>query len=292
MTAESYWISRITPKPELNSRQIIELARLNTYRQHQMLWKLFDLPRHGSDERGDFLFRAESVRGMPMFYIVARTAPKDNTDLWQVEPMKYHPDIRNGDYFYFKLRANPVIAKKSEGKKYSPRHDVVMDAQKMLLEKMASLTGINAEGKKSEVKERVLCAWKSDNHAGLMNHLGEVIDRNERFRKMVKPEDHRPLLEMALKACSDKSLEHWLSKKGARHGFEVIQATEDDKPVFSAEGYMQHRLLKKGENAGYSSVDFGGMVRATDAEKFKDALLLGIGRAKGFGCGLMLVRRV
>jgi len=209
-----------------------------------------------------------------------------------VEPRKYDPDIRSGDYFYFKLRANPVIAKKSEGKKHSPRHDVVMDAQKMLLVKLASLAGTSGEGKKSEVKERVLYAWTSDNHAGLMNLLSEVIDGNERFRRMVKPEDHRLLLEMALKACFDKSLEHWLTQKGERHGFEVIQATEDERPVFSAEGYMQHRLPRKGENVGYSSVDFEGKVRVTDAGKFRAALLLGIGRAKGFGCGLMLVRRV
>lgn len=41
-----------------------------------------------------------------------------------------------------------------------------------------------------------------------------------------------------------------------------------------------------------STLDFEGNVTVTDRECFLDALLLGVGPAKAFGCGLLLVRRV
>ena len=45
----------------------------------------------------------------------------------------YAPRLAVGDRLAFRLRANPTIARKEEGKKNSPRHDVVMDAQYQLL---------------------------------------------------------------------------------------------------------------------------------------------------------------
>ena len=61
---------------------------------------------------------------------------------------------------------------------------------------------------------------------------------------------------------------------------------------FQAEGYRWHALPKKGKTAGFSSVDFEGELEVTDAPKLVEVLFTGIGPAKAFGCGLMLVRRV
>jgi len=47
-----------------------------------------------------------------------------------------------------------------------------------------------------------------------------------------------------------------------------------------------------GVNSRFSSVDFLGDLEITDVEKFTKALFQGIGRAKAFGCGLMLVKRI
>ena len=61
---------------------------------------------------------------------------------------------------------------------------------------------------------------------------------------------------------------------------------------FQAEGYQWHALPRKGRDAGFSSVDFEGEIEVTDADLFTKALFDGIGPAKGFGCGLMFVRRI
>jgi CRISPR system Cascade subunit CasE len=41
----------------------------------------------------------------------------------------------------------------------------------------------------------------------------------------------------------------------------------------------------------YSTIDFQGVLNVTDSEKFQAVLFKGIGKAKAFGCGLMLVKR-
>lgn len=312
---ESYWITRVSPRLGLSSSQIIELARLNTYRQHQMLWKLFNLPGHLDDERGDFLFRAESNAGMPLFYIISREKPKEYTGIWRVESKAYDPDIIDGDRLAFKLRANPVqhgkkprsiteieswrARRKARGlKEKAPtkkriRHDVVMDAQKRLLTKLAESISADTDGKKSEVKDRILQIWNANNHTIIRNHLVSIIEKNENFREIQIPDNRSQLLELALKAHSNKALERWLTKQGeTNYGFALLRSSQYGKLKFQAEGYMQHFLPKKGEKAKFSSMDFEGQLIVTDAMKFKKALFKGIGPAKGFGCGLMLVRRV
>jgi CRISPR system Cascade subunit CasE len=47
-----------------------------------------------------------------------------------VEVKNYCPCLDVGDRLGFTLRANPVIAKRTEGKKHSAKHDVWMDAKR------------------------------------------------------------------------------------------------------------------------------------------------------------------
>jgi CRISPR system Cascade subunit CasE len=58
------------------------------------------------------------------------------------------------------------------------------------------------------------------------------------------------------------------------------------------DGYIQHRFVKpkKKQMVQISTLDFTGLLTVTDPERFTTALFNGIGPAKGFGCGLMMVR--
>ncbi len=51
-------------------------------------------------------------------------------------------------------------------------------------------------------------------------------------------------------------------------------------------------FLKKGETGKLTPVEFQGILRVKDPKAFIAILKNGIGPAKGFGCGLMLVRRI
>ncbi|MBE0548180.1 MAG: type I-E CRISPR-associated protein Cas6/Cse3/CasE [Rubrivivax sp.] len=80
-------------------------------------------------------------------------------------------------------------------------------------------------------------------------------------------------------ACS-----RWLIDGGRERGFEV------DEHSLSVDAYTQHR--GKGDKLRFSSVDFSGDMTVFDAAKLGAALTQGVGHAKAFGCGLLLVRRV
>ena len=56
----------------------------------------------------------------------------------------------------------------------------------------------------------------------------------------------------------------------------------------------QHHTAKKGIKGSiqFTSVDYQGVLTVTDPELFKAKLYEGIGRAKAFGCGLMLICRI
>jgi CRISPR system Cascade subunit CasE len=73
----------------------------------------------------------------------------------------------------------------------------------------------------------------------------------------------------------------------ARHGFRVADGT------MRVDAYRQHRFSRKGSQPiRISTVDLSGVLEVTDTARARTALLNGIGHAKAFGCGLLLVRRL
>ncbi len=77
----------------------------------------------------------------------------------------------------------------------------------------------------------------------------------------------------------------WLMRKAASHGFIL----RDDIPL-KLDKPVDHRFNKKGEIGLHIGVRFQGILEVTDREKFKRAFREGIGSAKGFGFGLLLIK--
>lgn len=78
----------------------------------------------------------------------------------------------------------------------------------------------------------------------------------------------------------------WLARRASDWGLDVAPQS------VLIEGYAQHRLRHKGRQIEFSSVDYRGVAKVVDATKLLTALTQGVGRAKGFGCGLLLVKRL
>ena len=77
----------------------------------------------------------------------------------------------------------------------------------------------------------------------------------------------------------------WFAAQGVRCGF------TPDADV-AVDGYDQRRLPReRGAAVAFSSIDFDGRLTVTDPALFLRQLAQGFGRAKAFGCGLMLIRR-
>ncbi|HMV21663.1 MAG: type I-E CRISPR-associated protein Cas6/Cse3/CasE [Betaproteobacteria bacterium] len=91
-------------------------------------------------------------------------------------------------------------------------------------------------------------------------------------------EDRPEMYEIVHETCGK-----WLGERGRRLGFEA------DQKSLSIEAYQQHRGKK--EALRFSTVDFSGTLTVVAPDTFASALFDGIGHAKAFGCGLLLVRR-
>lgn len=80
--------------------------------------------------------------------------------------------------------------------------------------------------------------------------------------------------------------EEWLMARCERCGFKMSSVRVD--------GYQQYRFSKKrgGVPVQFSALDFTGLLTVTDPECFLETLYHGIGAAKGFGCGMLMVRPV
>lgn len=80
----------------------------------------------------------------------------------------------------------------------------------------------------------------------------------------------------------------WLSERAEGLGFAF------EPEAVNVDG---HRILSFAKAGGkglvrLSTLDFSGPIRVTDPARLRRALFAGVGPAKGFGCGLMLVRRL
>ena len=74
----------------------------------------------------------------------------------------------------------------------------------------------------------------------------------------------------------------WLTRQGERDGFRLVGLT--------LAAYRVERLPRRAK-AKFGISDLRGLVEIVEFERFLSRVLAGFGRAKAFGCGLMLLRR-
>ena len=246
-----------------NIGQYSQLGRLltgNNYGVHRLLWDLFE-----SGER--FLFREESSKeqlstthNLPLYYVLSKNKPKDTSPIFKTESKVFSPMLSNGEQLAFRLRANPTVSRRDSRSQKSRRHDVVMDAQQQWLLSACKEKELDLEGRKSELRQR------------LQRHHPDYVGKSGAL-KIKKELNHA----MEVAATS------WLQKRGSDNGYELI--------FTQATGYRWNALPDKHRNAGFSSMDYEGKLTVVDVERFVSRLFKGFGPSKGFGCGLMLIRR-
>ncbi len=77
----------------------------------------------------------------------------------------------------------------------------------------------------------------------------------------------------------------WLERKGDQSGFVL-----DESASLSVSGTTNHTFYRDGGTVLQVGVEFQGVLRVTDGELFKRAFLRGLGSAKAFGFGMLLLR--
>ncbi|WP_257283439.1 type I-E CRISPR-associated protein Cas6/Cse3/CasE [Endozoicomonas sp. SESOKO1] len=263
--------------------ELAGLLRKNSYGVHQLLWKLFD---QGSRH----LFREENSReqlgtrrSLPLYYVLSSQRPKQDSTLFTVESKPFSPQLQVGDKLAFRLRANPTVSRREEGRKNASRHDVVMDAKYQHLLNACLVEGVLQESdvfsadqhNRKTVKKRFEKKYLVEKLFARLSEKdpGGLAEAKHRFFR----EQEQSVAEAA---------ENWLIKRGEHHGYAIdaVQAT----------GYQWHALMKPGNhrNSGFSAMDYEGVLTVTNTTDFLNVLASGLGPSKGFGCGLLMIRRI
>ena len=237
-----------------NNSQLGRLLSDQTYGSHRLLRELFT-------DSTKFLFREEQSReqlstrhNRPVFYVLSNAIPKDSNPLFKCETKPFNPTLSEGVQLEFKLRANPLIAIKDGGKKNSKKHDVIMHGQRVWLLSECERRGLSVEGSKKE----------------LISRLKAHKDHASRGMKF----------DASLEAVRTESGQQWLKSRAEKRGFNVL--------ALQTTGYRWNALPEKGRSAGYSSLDYEGILQVTDADLFNAVLKEGLGASRSFGCGLMM----
>lgn len=107
----------------------------------------------------------------------------------------------------------------------------------------------------------------------------------DRLRHLPKAERAAARLDLAAEVGTA-----WLRDQLVRHGARLPDASEP----LRVDGYEQVRLDRgSGQRpVRFSVLDFDGVLEVVEPNAFLAAVRHGFGKAKAFGCGLMLIRRV
>lgn len=97
--------------------------------------------------------------------------------------------------------------------------------------------------------------------------------------------DARRETRMAAAATAGRD---WLARQGEAAGFEVTEFAAADYSVVPLPSHVGPR---KGQPQ-FGVIEMAGRLSVTEPQAFLARIAKGFGRAKAFGCGLMLIRRV
>jgi CRISPR system Cascade subunit CasE len=112
-------------------------------------------------------------------------------------------------------------------------------------------------------------------------HRHDVV-QDAKARLKLKGET--PSMPLAVLAWQEGTA--WLTARAGKHGFSI------DTENVRLDGYRRHDFVRKAKKVTINTLDFSGLLTVTDPDAFRQTLFTGIGPAKGFGCGMIMVKRL
>jgi len=109
---------------------------------------------------------------------------------------------------------------------------------------------------------------------------------HERYRFQLKanPTMRRRSDRRRIALYDEAKLRDWMHRKAEQAGFQI-----DDLIVGAA---VDELFTRNGQRGKHVAVDFQGLLCVADRERFRDAFRRGIGAAKAFGFGMLLLQPV
>ncbi len=187
------------------------------------------------------------------FLTLSAREPVQSDLFEEIQTTEFAPKLAAGDRLSFKLRVNATRTVKSD--EPAPNGKPKRKHLDLVMNKLHAIPGAPPEHKLA---------------------MGE---RSERAR-------HRMTF-------AQEVAEEWLRRKGEEAGFELGRVEVEDYSVAalppSPKGPFG-RKARKGQPQ-FGVMDLQGALKVVDPALFVAQLSKGFGRAKAFGCGLMLIRR-
>ena len=143
---------------------------------------------------------------------------------------------------------------------------------------------LSSEKPKRQSSEEIALVGESKSLVDLWFKAGQVL----RFKLTANPtkvltEQNAEKRKIRVPLIKEDQQVGWLKRK--LDGIASIESVvvQNETPLY---------FSRKGNGGKIVPVNFEGILKVIDSEKFKEIYFSGIGPAKAFGCGLMLVRRV
>jgi CRISPR system Cascade subunit CasE len=139
--------------------------------------------------------------------------------------------------------------------------------------------------------------WDTIEYDGFLNNIAD--GQIWRFRLMANPT--HSISDMSQYESRGKVMAHmtvdqqkkWLIDRSQKLGFIIENASQDIKePALEIRQNEVKRFSHGNEHITFNAVTFEGILRVDDRELLVSSMKKGIGRAKGYGCGLLTVARL
>jgi CRISPR system Cascade subunit CasE len=253
-------------QPDVSSARVRNWLR-NPYRIHQRLWLAFQGANLGADNsKSPFLYHfdlASATSLQPRILVLSETKPDwtkafaDSPESIQSTATKEFPlgFIAKDAAFRFSLKANPTRKAK--------------DYRSLFVDEMKQFPSVFTPA-----------------------HAAQYLDgkaRLEQLKKTVTKEQRQGLRSKKTGIYTPSEQLSWLARRAAECGFFIesvlIEKSEAIRASKTTAGVR--RQIPK-----IHTVTFSGTLRVTEPDKFRQAYATGIGSAKAFGCGMLLLARL
>jgi CRISPR system Cascade subunit CasE len=122
-----------------------------------------------------------------------------------------------------------------------------------------------------------------------VNPVKTIVQRGPNGETLMQPNGKRKNGKR-IPLVNSEELHAWIVRKSIAGGFSIVEdKTLEISPMMESYFRKKDRKSGKDQSAYHGGVSFRGTLEVTDPEKFVETYLSGIGSAKGFGFGLLLL---
>lgn len=197
--------------------------------------------------------------------------------LWQLFPEQ---DKRNFLFREYYNRCNQLTFYVLSNHAPSQQHKALLVESKAFAPKL-----VNGQSLAFDLRANPVVSYRepSANPKGSVKRH-DVLMSAKRAYKLANPNNHDKVAE---KTVMTQAAIDWINNPKRLSSWGIALATQPD-----VNAYQQHRMQRRKQSISIASIDYQGILTITNVRQFQYHLSRGFGKAKAFGCGLMLIRPV